>query len=291
MSAPELYGLVLAGGHSMRMGQDKSSLIYRDRPQVDVTFDLVLRVCARAFLSNRADQRDATGHSGKPQLHDRYENLGPMGGLLTAFDEHPDKAWLVVACDLPFLDRTTLDDLIAHRDPKREATAFYGQRDGLPEPLCAIYEPAMRARLQQALKDGKTCPRKALIRSDARLLHLPHAHALENANSPIDFGMARDAIASGRTVDLTPPVSAVAKQHTVHVRVYAILRERLNQSELMLETSATTARELYGELSQQFSLPWPAESFRVAINDAFCDWNQAIHPGDRVAIIPPVAGG
>ena len=48
----------------------------------------------------------------------------------------------MLACDLPFLADETLRHLIEHRDPSRLATAYRSSHDGLPEPLCAIWEPA-----------------------------------------------------------------------------------------------------------------------------------------------------
>lgn len=294
----DVYGLVLAGGRSTRMGRDKSMLAYRGRPQVEIAFELLGSVCSRVFISNREDQHDAPGHAGKPQLHDRYDNLGPMGGLLTAFDAHPNHAWLALACDLPFLDRATLEYLIAHRDAARCATAFRGAFDGLPEPLCAIYEPAMRERLHQFAREGITCPRKALIRSDTALLDLPNPRALENANAPEDFDTACAAIAAKGTATLGPRGNGKRecdacppKQRTIRVRLYALLREKVNQSELELETAAHTAHDVYGELQRQFGLPWPAERFSVAVNDEFCGWDRAVRGGDCVHVIPPVAGG
>ena len=47
----------------------------------------------------------------------------------------------MLACDLPLLDAATLEHLLRARDPRRAATAYRSSHDGLPEPLCAIYEP------------------------------------------------------------------------------------------------------------------------------------------------------
>ncbi|HMP76787.1 MAG TPA: NTP transferase domain-containing protein [Kiritimatiellia bacterium] len=293
MSAPELNGLVLAGGRSTRMGRDKATLVYRGQPQVDVARELLAGLCADVFVSCRPDQSDLTG----ALLHDAYDNIGPLAGILTAMDAHPRAPWLVLACDLPFLDRATLEFLVAHRDATKPATAFRGRIDGLPEPLCAIYEPAMRAILHQFVREGLTCPRKALIRSNTHLLELPNPFALENANRPEEAERARDAASGGialdeapkemkRTCDACPP-----RARTIHVHLHAILREQTGHSTLALETSAHTARDVYAELARRFSLAWPAEQFRVAINDAFCPWDHPVREGDALHVIPPVAGG
>ncbi len=293
MSAPEVCGLALAGGRSARMGRDKAAMVYRGKAQVDALRELLGAVCGRVFLSCRPDQ---TGLSGE-LLPDRYDNIGPLAGILTALDARPDAAWLVCAIDLPFLDRATLDALVAGRDPARMATAFRGRVDGKPEPLCAIYEPAIRARLHEAVRAGLTCPRKILMRSDIRLLDLPHPLALENANHPDEAarawgappgGVALDTEPAGvkRECDACPPGS-----RTVRVRLYAVLRETVGHPEIALQTAAHTARGVFEDLRGRYGIAWTADQFRVAVNDSFCPWDTPVTGADVVHVIPPVAGG
>jgi molybdopterin-guanine dinucleotide biosynthesis protein A len=184
----ELFGLVLAGGRSARMGRDKALLAYSDgRPQAVVAYEQLREFCGCVYLSVRARRETL---SEWPQLVDRYEDIGPMAGILTALDEHREPAWLVVACDLPFLNRETLRQLVAARDPQRIATAFRSAHDGLPEPLCAIYEPAARARLLEFVTQGLHCPRKALINSPVHLVELADQRALDNVNDPLEYERA-----------------------------------------------------------------------------------------------------
>ena len=97
----------------------------------------------------------------------------------------------MVAVDLPRLDAATLQHLLAMRDPAREATAFISHHDGLPEPLCALWEPASHARLLARVQAGKPCPRKALIEADTQLLQPLAAHALDNINTPEELASLR----------------------------------------------------------------------------------------------------
>ncbi|WP_109124969.1 NTP transferase domain-containing protein [Dyella sp. C11] len=178
-----LYGLLLSGGASQRMRQDKAALAYRGEPQLLRAWRLLEAVTERAFVSVRDSQSADPLRAGLPQIVDSYDAIGPVAGILSAQDRFPDAAWLVIACDLPLLDRDTLHHLIDARDPRATATAFASNHDGLPEPLCAIWEPASHALLHQRYVDGSYCPRKALIQSNAKLL--PAAgDALDNVNTP-----------------------------------------------------------------------------------------------------------
>jgi molybdopterin-guanine dinucleotide biosynthesis protein A len=190
-----LYGLVLAGGRSTRMRTDKAALAYGARPQLAEAYDLVARHVSRAFVSVRADQAGEPLRAAYPQVVDGNAGRGPIAGIIAAQARHPEAAWLVVACDLPRLDDSTLEDLVARRDAARLATAFASAHDGLPEPLCAIYEPASRAAILAHVAAGRDCPRKFLMSHDALLLAPRHPAALDNANPPDDVMAARAALA------------------------------------------------------------------------------------------------
>jgi molybdopterin-guanine dinucleotide biosynthesis protein A len=184
---PVLNGLIMAGGGSTRMGQDKSLLDYHGKPQREFLLELMAPLCKEIFVSCKATQDLPPA---LPVIRDRFDGIGPMAGLLSAFQHNPDSAWLCVACDLPYLSRVSLDALIQYRDPTRVATAFMNDDPEHPEPLVTIWEPKAYPRLLLALSEGITCPRKVLINSDVRLLQAPDTRELINANDPASYEQA-----------------------------------------------------------------------------------------------------
>lgn len=280
MTAP-LHGLVLAGGRSTRMGQDKAALEYAGRSQLERAFALLEPLVARCFVSVRADQRADPLRARYPQILDAAPGLeGPIAGIVSALRAYPQAAWVVVACDLPFLDAGTLQHLLARRDPTRPATAFRSSRDALPEPLCAIYEPAALAGLEQFIAGGRNCPRKFLIQSATLLLDQPRAEALDNVNTPAELDNARSR--------MTQPAVATRE---LHVQYFALLREQAGRREEAVTTGAPTARELFAELSARHGFTLAPEHLKVAVNSEFSDWSRPLAAGDHVVFIPPVAGG
>jgi len=192
----DLYGLVLAGGRSSRMREDKAALTIHRRPQLELAFELLNPFVSRVFVSVREDQRSDPLRAAFPQIVDGPGVAGPLAGIMAAQAAHPQAAWLVVACDLPLLDSTTLAHLLAERDKERLATAFASATDGLPEPLCAVYEPASRDAILRFVAKGGSCPRKFLIAHDAALLKPASPRALANANTPEELAAARAALAA-----------------------------------------------------------------------------------------------
>lgn len=191
-----LHGLVLAGGRSSRMRTDKAALSYGRRPQLEQAFELLAPRVSLTYISVRADQTGERLRAAYPQIVDGARGAGPIAGIIGAQARHPDAAWLVLACDLPLLDGATLDQLIASRDASRLATAFRSVTDGLPEPLCAIYEPASRELILAHVAVGRDCPRKFLLANDVLLLDPVQPAALDNANTPRDFEAMRASLAT-----------------------------------------------------------------------------------------------
>jgi molybdopterin-guanine dinucleotide biosynthesis protein A len=173
-----------------------------------------------------------------------------------------------------------LTNLIEHRDPTAVATAYRSAHDNLPEPLCAIWEPASREPLLAYLATGKQCPRKFLINANTHLLEQPNPRALDNVNTVAEYAQAMSALHD-----------SPAASRRIRVQYYAILREQAGRSDETLDTPSRTPRELYEELAARHRFTLPADLLRVAVNSEFGDWAQPLQAGDSVVFIPPVAGG
>ena len=276
-----LLGLVLAGGRSTRMHTDKAALLYGGRSQLERAMALIAPHVTRAYVSVRADQSTDPLRARFPQIRDAHENLGPIAGLLAAQASHPEAAWLMLACDLPLLDELTLAHLVRSRAPERVATAYRSSHDGLPEPLCAIWEPRSAAPLAAYVASGRQCPRRFLLGADTCLIDGPNPGALDNINTPEEYRSAMTTLAPEATAD---------PKH-ITVQYYALLREQAGRRDEALVTRARTAAELYAELAQRYPFSLAPAVLRVAINTEFREWTAPLANGDAVVFIPPVAGG
>jgi molybdenum cofactor guanylyltransferase len=197
MNAP-LHGLILAGGSSTRMQRDKAALTYQGQTQLDRAVELLSRHVPRVFVSVRAAQAEDPTRAERPMIVDSLPGEGPIVGIRSALQAQPGVAWLVLACDLPFLSEAAIDALIRQRDAAGFATAYRSSHDGLPEPLCAIWEPSAAAMLADYQAGGGQCPRKFLIRSGARLIDLAEPRALDNVNTPEEYSEAVAALGNSR---------------------------------------------------------------------------------------------
>jgi molybdopterin-guanine dinucleotide biosynthesis protein A len=194
---PELCGLILTGGRSQRMGTDKSLIHYHNKPQARYLYELVETFGMKTFLSCRKEQLDRQELSHLPSITDRFIDFGPLGGILSAMTSYPDKAWLVIACDLPLITFDKIQELIEARNYLKQATAYFNEERKQFEPLFAIYEPRIYSRMLHFLGEGVTCPQKVLFNSSIKKLSLKSQGQLENANTPEDHTRILQALEVG----------------------------------------------------------------------------------------------
>ncbi len=177
-----LKALILAGGKSKRMGEDKSQIQYHDKPQEVFAADICAALGLETFIS-KSHNFEIDEIDSYPVLKDRLVDMGPFGAILSAMMSDPDAAWLVLACDLPYITRQHISTLIDQRSTGQQSTAYKLVDQPFPEPLIAIYEPNIYQRMLRFLSLGYACPRKVLINSDVCHVDLIQTEVAYNANT------------------------------------------------------------------------------------------------------------
>lgn len=187
--------LILCGGRGERMGRDKGMIDWHGKEQRYYLADLIGSLDYSVFLSCREEQAGSIV-PGYRLITDKYGSGGPYYALLSAFDYQSTCAWLVIACDYPFLDAKTVIQLISKRNTERLATAFQNPHDGLPEPLLTIWEPRSGKVLQENQNHGSL--RRILVANEIKLITPLDEKVLLNVNTLMEFKEAK-TILSGNS--------------------------------------------------------------------------------------------
>lgn len=193
-----LYGLVLAGGASSRMGRDKAFLRYHGTSQVRYLFRLLSACCPRVFVSigpdrsvtgteDRRTESLPAGYLGLPVIRDRRTGIGPAAGLLAAAEAFPEAAWLAAAVDMPGIGPKPIRLLVSRRDPARPATVPFDAGTGVFEPLFAIYEPEAMSAFSDAVANGRYGLQRALHAVEVKRIPRAELGPLGNVNTPEEY--------------------------------------------------------------------------------------------------------
>ena len=179
MMNSSLSALILSGGLSSRMGEEKRLINYHGEIQEQYLYDLLTPYCSEVYISINQNQTTDLPHIQDLDLPIK----SPIVGIFSAFQKNPNTAWLVVACDMPFVCEKTIEHLLQHRNCEKYATAFENPDEHFVEPLLTIYEPKIYQNLREAVNQGKKSPMKVMQNVDIELLKQYNFQWIRNVNT------------------------------------------------------------------------------------------------------------
>jgi molybdopterin-guanine dinucleotide biosynthesis protein A len=175
--------LVLAGGKSTRMGEDKGLISYFGLEHRIYLAKLLSPFCEKTYISCQENQLSENLDGCNP-LIDLVPSKGPMSGLISAFLTHPNAAWLVIPCDLPLFSAKNITQLITERNVQGIATVFSSANHDYPEPLIGIWEPSAFPLIEQQYKEGNYSLLNILNNNYISLVSALDPEGLTNVNTP-----------------------------------------------------------------------------------------------------------
>lgn len=139
--------VILAGGQSTRMGQDKAFLKLGGQSLLGRQIDAFVAAGADDILIS--GRRDADySVFGRRVLYDQFSNVGPLAGIHTAMKGSNRPLMLVLAVDMPEVNATFLRSLLLASAAEKGVIPRAG---GHVEPLAAIYPRAAMPIIEQMI--------------------------------------------------------------------------------------------------------------------------------------------
>lgn len=145
-----LTGIVLAGGASQRMGQDKAFLELGGRPLIAHVIERIASVCDEVLVVAR-EARPYAG-LGVPVVADRFRGVGVLGGLHAGLEAAAHGLTLALGCDMPFLNADLLRALAAWAERFDVAVLRRGEHI---EPLHGAYRRTCLSAMEAAIRAGQ----------------------------------------------------------------------------------------------------------------------------------------
>ncbi len=186
-----LSGIILAGGKSRRMGQDKGLLDFRGKPLIAHVKEALKPLCDEAIII----ANDQAYHEfGLPVYPDLHPDKGPLGGICTGLTYTAHEQSLVLSCDTPFITTPLLSHLVQQTVEGHIGICYEA---GRAQPLVGLYGKSVEGKLKEYLEADQLSLTKALSAMD----HTPvkihpdlpfyHPNLFFNINRPEDLSEAQ----------------------------------------------------------------------------------------------------
>lgn len=130
----EISAIILAGGKSSRMGEDKGLVSFRGNMLVEHVIDVLKKITDSIIIVAANPEYKKLGYHC---FEDELKDKGPLGGIYTGLLNSATQKNLFVGCDMPYLSENLLSSLINSRG---EEDVLLTEHEGKAEPLCSVYD-------------------------------------------------------------------------------------------------------------------------------------------------------
>ena len=194
-----LSGIVLAGGASRRMGQNKSELRLNGKTFLEFQVDKLRALGIRDIMLSGAN---CPALPGARVIPDEYEGRGPLGGLHVCLRAAENSTCMVLSVDVPLIQPTTLAQL-CHAHRSGVTVLRHHEQE---EPLIGVYDRYVSDSISGLIEAGRYAVRalKDLIPWNC-FDYLGPEELLINCNTPKDFAAAKRLM--DECAETTLPVS------------------------------------------------------------------------------------
>ena len=183
----KVLGIVLSGGKSRRMGQEKGLVKYKGKALIEYAIETLTPLCDELVVSTANDEY---AYLNLPMIADEIPDCGPIGGISTCMKAVKADVYLVISCDVPHVPTGLFSDLLDQLDgnaviPIDEA--------GRKQPLSACYSSSVSILFHEALQSGELKMMNLLSKIDPLYLKPSpnldyyHSNLFSNLNSKDDI--------------------------------------------------------------------------------------------------------
>jgi len=199
----KVSGIILAGGKSRRLGQDKALIRLGARTLIQIVVEKLQCLSDEVILST--NEFDRFAFLGVRMVRDVYSEGGVLGGLYSGLQSAKSPFALVVGCDMPFLNLNLLRFMILHAPGYDVVVPRLSM--GI-EPLHAIYARTCLEPIRETLEKGRLRivdfwdrVRVCYIEQDEIEVLDPQKLSFFNINTPEDLDRAREVLTSAPGVN------------------------------------------------------------------------------------------
>jgi molybdopterin-guanine dinucleotide biosynthesis protein A len=179
----DVTAIILAGGHSRRMGTDKSLLPFDGRPMIEHICRQLCGTFRRVLIS--ANEAGKFSFLGLDVVPDRIPEQGPLMAIASALEASDSELNLIVGCDVPRIRLPVVRRMLAEAEGADLVIPVTA--DGKEQPLFAIYRRSTHRCMKEVLASGGRRVRQVCRFCRVRFLKLEEESGFANLNTRADY--------------------------------------------------------------------------------------------------------
>ena len=163
-----LTGIILAGGKSSRMGQDKGLMLLNGKPMVQHVIEAIQPLVGEVII---IANQEGYANFGFPVYEDIIKDQGPLAGICTGLQFSKTQKNLIVSCDVPFIHEELLSLLIKNSEGVDVAIP---EKDGKTHQLIGVYDQSCLDVFMQELSRGQRKIKLAIEQLNYKVIDASH---------------------------------------------------------------------------------------------------------------------
>ncbi len=180
----KITGIILAGGESTRMGQEKAFITINGVRLIDRAASILSHFCDSILISSNNRKLENLGFQ---LVRDEYRSIGPIAGLFSGFKAAWTDHYLVIPCDTPFVSTVLYNRILEHIDEYSAVIA--GTSDDLIEPLIGYYHRSAQSVLADQIRKKDYKIQNVLKRLPTKIEIFTDKNFFMNINARSDLAL------------------------------------------------------------------------------------------------------
>lgn len=189
MNKNDITGIILSGGKSSRLDEEKGLASFNRKPLISYAIDVLKPICGKLIISAN-NQIDEYKKFGCDVIQDEVSAIGPMGGILTCLKKSESRFNIILSCDTPFITTALFEYLLKSADYYQIVVP---KHDGFIEPLCSVYATNVLWELQHCVENRNYKMSEFFKKTDFKAIDISPAlpfysdELFVNINTPKDL--------------------------------------------------------------------------------------------------------
>ena len=139
-----ITGVVLSGGKSSRMGEDKGLILLKNKPLAQYVIEVLAPSCNNLIISANSSKYKRFGLTC---INDKIKGIGPIGGMHAVMQSYPSDYYFFVSCDMPHANTNLVSELIEKSQGYEIVVPQHS--GGKIEPLFGLYAASVLQKIEK----------------------------------------------------------------------------------------------------------------------------------------------